>query len=85
MDKNGVPTSYCYYSSLTCKVEACKCHRNNSRASDRPSPEDSFFENAWIDDVSMSSGMGASSTNPRSAALLHLSSYWQATDMLMAL
>ena len=82
MDKNGVPTSYYYYSSSTCKVEACKCHCNNSPTSDRPYP---FFENAWIDDVSMSFGMGASSANSSLAALLHLPLYWRAADTLMAL
>ena len=47
--------------------------------------EDPFFENAWIDDMSISSGMGASTANPRSAALSQLPSYRRAADTLMAM
>ena len=47
--------------------------------------KDPFFENAWIDDVSISSGMDASTANPRSATLLQLPSYRRATNTLMAM
>ena len=47
--------------------------------------EDPFFENAWIDDVSISLGMGVSTANPRSAALSQLPSYRRVVDTLMAI
>ena len=47
-------------------------------------PKGPFFENAWIDEVSMPSGIGVSSASSRTDIMSHLPSYWRAADTRMA-